>query len=160
MDGKFDLDLYIVDINWDFLKTENAHLGIGVGLHIADIKFRSGAMADIIIDGEEINLDLGTETVDVTAPLPDLNFSGGYMIGDSVYLNVNVGWFSLKYDKYDGNLTSIRASAEWRPFEAKRFGIGAAYQYLDLSLKVDQSDRKEKYGLKFHGPVLFISAGF
>ena len=160
LDGKVGLKLYIVDINWDFLKTDNAHLGIGAGLHVADLDFRIGATGHLIIDGEEFDIDLGSEAVDVTAPLPNLNLSGGYMIGDSIYLSGSVGWFSLNYDKYDGSLTSLRANVEWRPFKSRNIGFGAAYQYIDLDLKVDQSTRKDRYNIDFQGPVLFISAGF
>ena len=80
------------------------------------------------------------------------------MLGEKVYLSGHAGYFSLKYDKYDGELFSIRGALEWRPW--RNFGFGAAYQFVDLNLEVDGSSSQEFYDLEFYGPVLFVSAGF
>ena len=42
----------------------------------------------------------------------------------------------------------------------RRFGLGAAYQYLDVDLEVDGSNRQELYDFEFYGPVLYVSVGF
>ena len=62
-----------------------------------------------------------------------------------------------KYDKYDGDLISFRAAAEWRPW--KRFGIGVAYQYVDINVDVEKTSKTERYEVELYGPVLFLSVG-
>ena len=153
--SNFESKLYIVDLAWDFLKTENAHLGVGVGVHVADLSFELGAVIDLPLGG---TLDLGVDKAEVTAPLPNATLSGGVMMGEYLYLHGAAGYFSLNYSDYDGQLLSARAAIEWRPFE--RFGIGAGYQYVNLNLKVDNSDSNEEYDLDLHGPLVFLSVGF
>lgn len=151
----FESELYIVDLGWDFVKTEDAHLGLGVGVHVADLSFELGAVVDLPLGG---TLDLGVDTAEVTAPLPNATLSGGMMIGEHLYLHGAAGYFSLNYKDYDGQLLSARAALEWRPF--KRLGVGAGYQYVNLNLKVDDSNSDEEYDLDLYGPLVFLSVGF
>lgn len=154
----FDMKLYIADLTWDFLKSDKGHLGVGVGLHAADLKFDMLLEVGAGIGGEGGVVEVGRETASVLAPLPNLSLAGGYMLGEKVYLSGQFGFFSLKYDEYDGSLFSARGSVEWRPWE--HFGLGAAYQFVDLDVEVDGSSSKDVYDLEFYGPVLFLSVGF
>ena len=65
---------------------------------------------------------------------------------------------SLNYDEYDGTLFSARGAVEWRPW--KHVGLGAAYQYIEVELDVDKSNKQEYYDFEFYGPVLFLTVGF
>jgi hypothetical protein len=158
LDSQFDMDLLIADVTWDFIKTDKAHLGVGLGLHATQLDFDITAevFADIggIIGGTEFR----TKQASVLAPLPNVTLTGGAMLGESVYIGATLGWFSLSYDKYDGELLSVRASIEWRPW--RNFGLGAAYQFVDIDVTADEENRTELYDLVFKGPVLFLSFGF
>ncbi len=154
----FDMRLFIVDVNWDFLKTDNAYIGLGVGLHVAELEFDLLAQASGSIGGSGGTVVIGTETGDITAPLPNVNLIAGMMIGENVYLNVSVGYFTLEYDNYDGEVISFRAAAEWRP--RRRFGIGVGYQHVAIHVDVKKTKKTERYDLDLYGPVLFLSVGF
>ena len=154
----FEMELYIADITWDFLKTENAHLGVGVGIHAVDLDLGLVLEVGVSVDDESDFVEVGREGTSVLAPLPNLSLTGGYQIGEKVYLHGSLGLFSLEYDKYDGNLFSARAGVEWRPWE--HVGLGAAYQYVEVDLKVDRSNSREFYDFEFYGPILFLSVGF
>lgn len=154
----FDLDLYIADVTWDFLKTERAHLGAGVGLHAADVDISLVAEISGSIGGNGIERQVRSETASVLAPLPNASLVGGIMLSENVYLGGHVGIMSLSYDKYDGSLFSARGALEWRPWQ--NVGLGAAYQYVDLDVKIDEDTRTEDYDFKFYGPILFLSVGF
>lgn len=154
----FEMELYIADLTWDFLKTENGHLGLGFGLHAVDLDLGLVVEVGASIDDDDAFVEVGRDATSVLAPLPNLSLSGGYQIGEQVYLHGSMGFLSLSYDKYDGNLFSARASVEWRPWE--HFGLGAAYQFVEVELEVDQSNSQEYYDFQFYGPVLFLSVGF
>jgi len=154
----FEMELYIADLTWDFLKTENGHLGVGVGLHAVDLDLGMILEAGASAGGEGDFVVVNADAASVLAPLPNLSVSGGYLIADKVYLHGSIGFFSLKYDKYDGNLFSARAALEWRPW--KHVGLGAAYQYVQLELDVDRDSKQEYYDFEFYGPVLFLTFGF
>ena len=57
---------------------------------------------------------IAIEESSVLAPLPSLSLVGGYKMADNVYVEGRVGWLSLTYDKYEGDLLSLRLAAEWR----------------------------------------------
>ena len=158
LSSDFEMELYIADLTWDFLKTNNGHLGVGVGIHAVDLDLGLIAEVGASVGDDEGFVEIGREATSVLAPLPNLSLSGGYLIGDQVYLNGSLGFFSLKYDDYDGSLFSARASVEWRPWE--HVGLGAAYQFVELELEVDRSSKREYYDFQFYGPVLFLSVGF
>ena len=152
----FDLDLLIVDVTWDFLLTEKSHMGVGLGLHIMDTSLALDGELDPGFGGDPI--ELGSESGSTTVPLPNITLMGGHRFTDTLYLGAKVGYFSLDYDKYDGELTSARALLEWRPFE--NFGFGLGYQYVDIDLKVDTSTSDDRYNMVFDGPLLVLSLGF
>ena len=158
--SSLDLEFFIADLNWDFLKTEKGRLGVGGGIHAADFDF------DLLVEvfgsiggegGEDLIL-VGREEADELAPLPNLSVGGGYRLAESVYFDARFGWLSLSYDRYDGRLFSARSSVEWRAW--KNVGFGVAYQYVDVEVEVEGSRSVERYDLEFYGPVLFVSVGF
>lgn len=158
LSSDFEMELYIADLTWDFLKTENGHLGMGAGLHAVDLDLGLVLEVGASVGDEGDFIEVDSDSTSVLAPLPNLSLIGGYQIGDSVYLQASLGLLSLKYKEYDGTLFSARGAVEWRPWQ--HVGLGAAYQYVDLTLDVDKDARQEYYDFQFYGPVLFLSVGF
>lgn len=158
LSSSYDLDLYIVDLHWDFVNTGKTHVGIGLGLHIADFDTSIGFTLTGTVNGEEVVLDSGAESVTVTAPLPNILLRAGHQFGDNFYLGFAGGWFSLSYQDIDGELLSARANFEWRP--VKHFGLGIGYQYVSIEVTEDDDDIRHRYDNDMYGPVLYVSAGF
>ena len=153
-----DVDLFITDINYDFISSARGRLGAGIGFHVTHIDFDLLANLEVMTDDVGLEEVFRSETTDVLAPLPNLSLSGSYRLSDHLYWSADVGYLSLNIDKYDGEIFSLRTRVEWRPW--KRLGIGAAYQFVDLNLKVDDGRIEERYKLQLNGPALFLSYGF
>lgn len=154
----FEMELYIADITWDFLQTENGHLGIGAGIHAVDLDLAVLLEVGAVVDDEDVFIPVDADANSILAPLPNVSLSGGYQIGEQLYVHGTLGGFSLKVDNYDGRLVSARAGVEWRPWE--HVGLGAAYQYVDLQLDVERNNTQEFYDFEFYGPIIFLSVGF
>ncbi len=161
LDSDLSLDLYIIDLHWDFIRTERTNVGIGLGLHIADLEASIGATITADIDGQPVDppLDLGTDTAAVTAPLPNVILRAGHRFGDSWYLGGTVGYFTLNVDDIDGELISLRGSLEWRP-GGGAFGAGLGYQFVDVDVEDSGGSRTKEYDIQFYGPILFLQVGF
>lgn len=160
LDSKLDLDLYIIDLHWDFIKTERSHFGAGVGLHIADLSVGVGATIEADIAGNPIEpIVLGTESAGITAPLPNVSLRAGHRFGETLYLVGTAGYFALEVDKIGGDLVTARAALEWRP-GASSFGLGVGYQYVSLKYDDKKGSTKRKVDAEFYGPVLFVGVGF
>lgn len=156
--SNLDVDVFITDINYNFLRTNRGLLGAGIGFHVTSVDFGLLAAVDVATEGGQFEQSVQSQTVDVLAPLPTLSITGGYRIFDKVYASADVGYLSLNVDKYDGGIFSVRTQVEWRPWE--HVGIGAGYQFIDLDLDVDRGRVEERYDLELVGPKVFLSFGF
>jgi hypothetical protein len=150
----FDLNLYSVSVGWSFLRSEQAELGIGLGLHVADTKIELAGAG--YVGG--VAVPVAKDSADVTAPLPNVRLFGGYAFTPTLAIEGSVGYFSLSYDKYDGQLVSASAVLEWRPMQ--NFGLGAGYTYFDIDLDVDGDRADTSYDFQINGPMVYITAGF
>ena len=158
--SSLELEFFIVDVNWAFLKTEKGRLGVGAGIHAADFDF------DLLVEvfgsiggaGGSDLIVVGREEASELAPLPNLSLGGGYRLAEKVYLDGGISWLSLSYDRYEGRLFAARGAVEWRAW--KNVGFGLAYQHVDIEVDVDGTRSDERYDLEFYGPILFVSVGF
>ncbi len=152
--GDFDVDVYAVSLGWAFLKDPRYEMGVGLGLHIADL--------NTSIEGAGFIGNVPTQSArgstSVTAPLPNISLYGSYALTPKIALEATVGYFSLSYDKYDGELLVAAAALEYRFNE--RFGVGAGYSLFDIDLTVDNDRTTDRYNFDLHGPVIYLSAGF
>ena len=158
--SSLDIEFFVVDVTWDFLKTEKGRLGVGAGIHATDFDF------DLLVEvfgsiggeGGEDLIVIGREDASELAPLPNLTLGGSYRLAENVYFDAGIGWLSLSYDRYEGRLFAARSSFEWRAWKNVGFGLG--YQHVDIMVDVDGSRSTERYDLEFYGPILFMSVGF
>lgn len=152
--GEMEVDIYAVSIGWSFLKGADYEVGVGAGLHVADLSAS--------IEGEGFIGGVSTssvrETTDVTAPLPNLSLYGAYALSSHWSLEASVGYFSLSYSDYDGELFVAGAAVEYRFND--NFGVGAGYSYMSVDLTVDGDRATEHYDFDLHGPSVYLSAGF
>ncbi len=158
LSSNYDLDLYIIDLTWDFVNTDRTHVGFGLGFHVAEIGIGLDFELNGMVGGQPVVIDSGSETADITAPLPNVVLRAGHRVGERWYLSASGGYFALEYDDIDGELVSFTAGLEWRPLD--HFGLGVGYQYLDVSVKQDTSSADREIDTEAHGPVLFLSVGF
>jgi hypothetical protein len=160
LDSSLDLEFYIIDLSWDFINTGRSHFGVGLGLHIADIRTSIAATTELDVNGNPIPpINLGGSASEVTAPLPNVQLEGGHRFGDSFYVGGKVGYFALKVDNIDGELVTASLFGEWRP-GGGNFGVGLGYQLIDIDVTEETSRRRSKVDLTGDGPILYVSVGF
>lgn len=158
VDTKFKTDFYIAQAGYSFLKNERSELGVGAGLHIADFDTKLSVRGEIEIgDSGTFSDSFEVESVEVTAPLPNITAFGTYAFTPKLSLEGSIGFFGLDYKDYSGELLTLNASLEYRVTE--RFGVGVGYTYIDMDLEIDKS-AKDRYELDYYGPALFATAAF
>ena len=67
-----------------FIRTERAKLGVGVGVHAADLKLEVSGK----VYAGNLKTDLGSGNEDLLAPLPNVYVMGAYCFGDYGYLRL------------------------------------------------------------------------
>jgi hypothetical protein len=154
LDSSLDLDIYVVNLAYNFYSTERAKFGMGFGVHLADIDLKISSQ----VSGDGIDPIEQEDAIDFTAPLPNLYVAGAYAFTDRFIMRYGVGWMSLNYDDYNGQLFFVNAVLEYWPFQHAGLGIG--YRYLKVDIDYDPGKKKEKYDVKLPGPMIYATFGF
>ena len=155
IDTKFETDFYIAQVGYSFLKNERAELGIGAGAHVINFDTRLKVSGGVTGIGSG---SVQSDTVTLTAPLPNVLGFGSYAFTPKLSVDGSVGWFGLSYNDYSGDLLALTANLDYRV--TKHFGVGVGYNYFDMDLTIKKSNRKDKYDLDYKGPFVYVSAGF
>jgi hypothetical protein len=153
---KFKTKVYAARVGYSFVRDERSEFGAGLGLYVADLDLGiKGTVAGAGGPGAGVTI---SENADVTAPLPTISLFGSYAFSDKLSAEARAAYFTLDYDKYDGQMWDAMASLDYRAFQHVSFGVG--YAYWDADLDVDESSKEERYDVEFKGPLVYIRAGF
>jgi hypothetical protein len=134
-----------------FKSTASRELGFGIGAHALDISAYINGNATI--DG--IDVGFRQERASISQPLP--NFGAWYMhaFSEKWAATFRVDWLSASFDKYDGHIINSALNVGYAMTD--HFGIGLAYNFFELNLKVDNSDWKGRIQSRFDGPYLSLT---
>ena len=150
LDSNLDLDLYVINLSYNFIRSDRATFGVGVGVHLADI--------DIGITGTVNGVEVASGDADVLAPLPNLYVTGAYAFTDKFLVRYGGGGISLSSGDWDGSLFFVNAFLEYWPWQ--HLGFGAGYRYVDVDVDYDPGHKKQTFDFTIPGPVLYVTAGF
>ena len=154
IDSSFDLDVYVLNLAYNFIHTERARFGVGLGIHVADLDLKISATATVA--GSEVSLGEGHE--DFIAPVPNLYAYGAYDFTDRFVIRYGAGWMSMSYGDFDGSLYFANAALEYWPFQY--VGLGLGYRFLKADVDYDPGNKTEHYDIKLPGPLFYLTVGF
>ena len=145
------------DRQGDFLaggRIANAEIGASLGLHATDFL--------ISLDGQGtvngVTTQIEARRKKVLAPLPTLGLYGSFEVAPRFVLGGNVDWLKLKVGDYDGRLLNFEAKASYRVM--KNVALGVMYRSVDYRVDVEKPEWVGSLRYKFHGPAVFLHAGF
>ena len=144
--SKYDFYDVRVSGGYSFFKRRDKELGIGFGLHVAGIKTAIESTG------------VGSESTDVTAPLPVLNLYGTFALTNAWAVRFRMDWLSLNYDIYSGDLRNTAIDVLYQPFRNVGFGLGIRNFILDV--EIDDTTWHGKVRTSFTGPTAFMSVSF
>ena len=156
--SEFQMDTYLIDVAYSFIRNEKWEVMVGGGIHAFDI--------DSVIVGEALVTDgtdiIGSEiarvNAEVLAPLPNLRAGVIYGITPKWEVHGSAGWLSLKINEIDGKYTYLDVGTEYRFTE--RFGVGATYQVSAIDVTSTKGNGTEIVDIEFTGPSIFLTYGF
>ena len=154
LDSSLDIDLYVVNLSYNFIRTERARFGVGFGVHAADIKLEVSGKAYVA----NLKTDLGSGNEELLAPLPNLYVMGAYSFTDRFLVRAGGGGMSLNYGDWEGSLYFANAFVEYWPF--RYAGLGAGYRYISVDVTYEPGHKKETYDVDLPGPVFYVTVGF
>jgi hypothetical protein len=144
--SSFDFSDLRVSAGYSFFRTKDKELGVGIGFHVAAY--------DISLNAAGV----GSESEDVTAPLPVFTIYGQFALTDRWAVAARLDRLSLDYDKYEGSIGSLGLDLMYQPF--RNFGFGIGYRATVFDLTVSENNRELQVKQNFSGPILFLTANF
>jgi len=96
--------------------------------------------------------------LDTLAPLPNVLAYVSWKFAPRWMLTARVGYFTLDYDKYSGDMTNAHCMVSYSM--SPRWALGAGYQFVDLDLAVDKTDFVQIYDIDFAGPMAYARFRF
>lgn len=150
----FDAQWYILEATYSLFRSESVDAGIGLGVHVVDLNTTSTGRVQI---GEE-DMEVFSLNLDTLAPLPNIVGYTSWKFASNWLLIARLGYFSLDYDKYSGDMTNAHAMISYSV--SPRWSLGAGYQFVDLDLEVDETEYVQIYDIDFSGPMLFARFHF
>jgi hypothetical protein len=134
-----------------FKSSENRELGFGLGAHVLDISAYINGNATI--DG--IDVGYRQERASISQPLP--NFGAWYMhvFSEKLAATIRVDWLSASVGDYDGYIVNSALNVGYAVTD--HFGIGLAYNFFELNLKVDDADWSGRIVSRFDGPYISLT---
>ena len=144
--SKFNFSDIRTSVGYSFFKTTDKELGVGFGFHMASYNVALGTAT------------VGNEAKKILAPLPVLSIYGQFALTEQWAVGMRMDRFSMSYDKYDGNITSMALDLNYQPF--RHVGFGLAYRSLFIILKATGDDYTAKFAQTFQGPLFYVNASF
>lgn len=155
---EFDVDIYSLSAAYRVLDSQKAAIDLGLGIHALDAELTLKGAGDVYVNETTIAGDTAKEGAEILAPLPNVMAYGTYAFNQKWAVNGRVGWFSMNYEEYEGDLLRANASIEYRPI--RNMGLGLGYNFSELEVTREQRFHSEEYNLDFSGPLFYIKGGF
>lgn len=153
VESSLGTDIYALDLNRSFWRSEKYDIGFGIGVHFIDLDI------GIIATGEAGgSVSASSEEAAFLAPLPNVVGYAEFKPGENWLWRNRAGWFGLSIDEFDGRMLTFMTSIEYR--FGDRFGVGLGYSGVDLELDVDDGPITEIYRIDYDGPFAFFSLQF
>lgn len=129
------------------LRDPNAFLGFYFNIYFMILE------TGVKSEEESIN-----SNVDLLAPLPNFGIVASFKLYKWLYLNGELGFFSLKTSTFGGSLHNFNLSLMARPVHW--LGINISYQEFDVRMEFPSDDVNTVVDYNFRGPSLGLSFFF
>ena len=127
-------------------------LRLGGGFHWLDISAAVAGQARINDQSDEFRRSVASASV----PVPNVGAWYRYSPNNRWLLSARVDWLSASFDDFSGDIWNVSGNVNFRVLD--HVGIGASYQYFELSGSLKADNWRGDLGTTFTGPYLYVSA--
>ena len=120
----------------------------------------TAGLTQLVYDSKVQNDDVQNDAdrVQIETILPTFGVFGSAPLGDKWRLGANIDLFALGFDRYEGYMAYLALNLE-RSFN-DNFGAGLGYNFYGIRLQSKNDDLNGTLRIRYHGPVLYLSARF
>jgi hypothetical protein len=134
-----------------FSTTDRNDFRVGAGIHWLRISaFVEGEA--LLTDG---SIDFRQETVELSAPLPNIGAWYSYAISPRWALRARADWFGASVDEFSGDLTNASLGTTFNFTD--RVGAGIAYNFVRINGSIDSPKWRGDVNMKYDGLFAHLS---
>lgn len=149
VNSTFDSDILRLAWRWSPIHTENAELGLLLGLHYTRLETSISSGGTAVSVSEEASVDY---------PLPTIGVRGNARFGDNWRVTGFGQFLKLKIDEYDGEVLHFGAGVEW--MFARSMFAGLGYEHYKYNLVSTKDNARGEFDYRFDGPKLYFGWNF
>ena len=127
-------------------------LRIGAGLHWLSLEAEVSGEARI----NDTTREFRTSRSTAEFPFPNVGAWYRYSPNRNWLFNARLDWLSASIDNYSGDIWNVAAGVNYRA--TKHVGIGASYQYFELSGSLTETRWRGDVSMALSGPYVFVNA--
>jgi hypothetical protein len=155
VDGKLEIDTYVVDVLYAVYQDERAELLVGGGVHALNVE--TSLVASLITGGVSRSESTSSDTL--LAPVPNFRVQGNYAFDERLGVDLTAGWLSASVDEYDGDFLYANMRLRYRFLSRASISIG--YQFTRIDISEERGDLgKRALDVDLYGPSLQFSYAF
>lgn len=124
---------------------------VGAGIHWIDLSAYISGDATL----NDQTTEFRTSTARASLPVPNIGIWYRYSPNQNWMASVRTDWLSASIDDYSGDIWNASVGVNFRLWD--HIGIGANYQYFELTGTLKEDDWRGRVATSFTGPYLFIS---
>ena len=157
LDSEFEIQVIPLVYAYSFMKREKFEFAGSVGLHWYSLDFT--VQGTVSLGTEDANAEV---TAKADAPLPLFGLRFDYYITPRWSAGAHGEALALEFDddtfSFSGRAVNVRLSTEYWIWN--HFGVGAAVNWFNVDLDVDDSDWRGEFEYDYFGPQLYLTARF
>lgn len=136
-------DLFAIDYRYSFVQDPDYELAALVGFYGGKVTFDVNAVATAGNNGASATYN---NSVSTTLPLPMLGASWDWYLNPQAKITVQGMGMKAKIGNVDGHAYVVGVTGDY--MLTRNFGLGARYNYVDISAVVDKSSFDGSFGWK------------
>jgi hypothetical protein len=147
----FDTKVFSIGYLLTILRDSKVFLGAYFNVYFMDIG------TGVYTNGNNLN-----KKVEFVAPLPNFGFIASFEIAPWLYLDANVGFFTISLSDFGGSVYDLSTALTFKP--TNWLGLSVSYQFFDVNVDtvVDVFNAEIPTNIDYHfsGPALGLTFNF
>lgn len=136
---------------WRFRDTGPHSLRVGAGLHMLGMNGEISGQARV----DDMTTEFRRSSATADFPVPNLGVWYSYSPNDKWLVSARADWLSASIDNYSGSIVNLSGGINYRIWD--HIGVGASFQFFQLSGDVTEDNWNGAVELRYSGPYLYIS---
>ncbi len=158
VDTSSKVDVVEAYYSYSFVNTGEAEIGLGIGVSSFFNRWSVEAAGSVSGGGGTGAGAVAEESTDLVAPIPAVGAHLRYTLLPGFFAHGRVRWMKASISDYQGKMLSARAGLD--VYFGEHFGIGAVWDFTDITFEEEREKGTVEFEYRFSGPVAYLTIAF